>query len=485
MELNDIIPILSKFLGIGVWIILLFLTLKNPLFRSITGLKDASGWWTTLAVILELMIPLVFYLSGIINNFVFLIILLILFAFSLNDIIEKNPYDLINNYGVLIKSTGVIGIGSIVMMMTMLPKNDTETPDKASLLKVFLLIANLLLFAVVTAVVITSLVWLGSSNIGIANAISTTLLGLIVLIASTLVVTLGMNQIKEFFNWCCPTFSYANLIFQIISYIPCGILDIFKALKHQYKITTSVSWLLILAEIILIALYFGVDKFKKYVNTRDGKILLHEPTYLNNEKVLGTYEFLNEVDGELTREDLGDKKPIVDVNISGNEMQLDIIKNKTTIKTPFTYNYALSSWIYLNPVAPSTCPADEDWISLLNYGNKPNILYNTRKNCMRIMMQYEANKSKVIYDINNIKLQKWNHLLINYSGGTLDVFLNGKLQSSTSGTIPYISADTVSSGQNHGVSGGISQVIYYPKSLSIQKIEGLYNSYKNINPPII
>jgi len=485
MELGDIIPILSKFLGIGVWIILLFLTLKNPLFRSITGLKDVSGWWTTLAVILELMVPLVFYLSGIINNFVFLIVLLILFAFSLNDIIEKNPYDLINNYGVLIKSTGIIGIGSIVMMMTMLPKNDTGTPDKASLLKVFLLIANLLLFAVVTAVIIMSMVWLGSSNIAIANAISTTLLGLIVLIASALVITLGMNQIKDFFNWCCPTFSYANLIFQIISYIPCGILDLFKALKHQYKITTSVSWLLILAEIILISLYFGVDKFKKFINTRDGKILLHKPTYLNNERVLGTYEFLNEVDGQLTRTDLGDNKPMVDINVAGNEMQLDIIKNKTTIKMPFTYNYALSSWIYLNPVAPIRCPADKDWVSILNYGDKPNILYNTRTNSIKIMMQYEANKSKTIYEIKNIKLQKWNHLLINYSGGTLDVFLNGKLQSSTSGTIPYISADTVSSGQDGGVSGGISQIIYYPKSLSIQKIEGIYNSYKNINPPII
>ena len=60
-----------------------------------------------------------------------------------------------------------------------------------------------------------------------------------------------------------------------------------------------------------------------------------------------------------------------------------------------------------------------------------------------------------------MKLQKWNKFLINYDGGTLDIFLNDKLLSSSSSIAPYMTLDVVSVGANNGINGGIRNVVYF------------------------
>ena len=83
-----------------------------------------------------------------------------------------------------------------------------------------------------------------------------------------------------------------------------------------------------------------------------------------------------------------------------------------------------------------------------------------------------------------MKLQKW-HNDLNYVGGTIDVFLNGKLVGSVGRMAPYKTFNNLIVGQDKGNSGYICSVVYYPNYISNSKISLNYNYLKKKNPPII
>jgi hypothetical protein len=60
-------------------------------------------------------------------------------------------------------------------------------------------------------------------------------------------------------------------------------------------------------------------------------------------------------------------------------------------------------------------------------------------------------------------LQKWNDILINYSNGIMDIFLNGELVNSSNNVVPYFNLDNLTVGENDGIKGGIRNVIYNKK----------------------
>ena len=48
-------------------------------------------------------------------------------------------------------------------------------------------------------------------------------------------------------------------------------------------------------------------------------------------------------------------------------------------------------------------------------------------------MQQGQDGIKNVYKTTELKMNKWNHFLLNYTGGTLDTFINGELHSSEPG----------------------------------------------------
>lgn len=102
--------------------------------------------------------------------------------------------------------------------------------------------------------------------------------------------------------------------------------------------------------ILLILLYiFGPFLYNK-LNLQGGELLVNKPVNTNQSYLLGTYEELNGSD-------------------------------------TFDYQYAISAWIYINSDAPNTSDAYNKYTSILNFGGKPNVLYNGKTNSLMVTME--------------------------------------------------------------------------------------------------
>ena len=246
----------------------------------------------------------------------------------------------------------------------------------------------------------------------------------------------------------------AALIKNCVLYIPCLIIQLTDYLKYEYSITTKSSVILLFVMITIIVLHFLIPYFQSILNDRNGKQLVTTPIYTSIYKTHGSYE---ELSGRINSQS----------------------------ETKYDYRYALSFWFYVNPQPPSTNNNYSKYTSILNYGNKPNILYKADENKVMIKMTQGKNKEKKIFIEETLPLQKWNHFVVNYNGGTLDVFLNDELVGSKIEVVPFMTHDVVSSGEVNGIRGGLCNVKYFDYTLLKNDISNIYNSLKGKNPPII
>ena len=266
-----------------------------------------------------------------------------------------------------------------------------------------------------------------------------------------------------------------SVIMNTIFYIPCVFTNVFDYIMSifigNYDSNTTGYLALSTLIIILLVMYFSYPFLYNKINLQGGKQLVNAPIPINTSQDYGTYETLNDDNKEMTTED-----------------------------KIYNYNYAISFWFYIDALPPNTNSSYKTYTSLLNYANKPNVLYNAEKNTLIITTNQKdlqattENKfiqfvegdvdNRILYENNNVLLQRWNNIIINYNGGVLDVFINGELQRSNIGVLPYYTLDALTIGTNDGISGKICNVVYFSKSLTHNNMFYLYNMVKDENPPI-
>ncbi len=301
-----------------------------------------------------------------------------------------------------------------------------------------------------------------SGRSGIASFILSIFLILCVfiLIYKTIFVKLPSNNANKAKN------GFFNLIINLIFYIPClfsGVFDgIMKTLVSGYNSTTTGNVLILIVTMCLLILYIYLPKIQHNVNLQGGKQLVENPVNTNTMHSLANY-----------------------IELNGSEH--------------FDYHYSISFWLFIDSNAPNTNPSYNQYTSLLNYGGKPNILYKAKTNTLIITMDqkdlakesknklldFDDNGNRIIYTNKNILLQKWNNIIVQFNGGTLDVFLNGDLVKSSIEVIPYMKLDMLTIGSDGGVNGGICNVVYHKTPLTITNIYYIYKNVKDKNPPVI
>jgi hypothetical protein len=282
------------------------------------------------------------------------------------------------------------------------------------------------------------------------------LLFTIVLITISIIYILCKPLISNILNKAkTQPISLLSFALNLVIFIPCLLEQFMYYLKNQYNLTSKPVWMLLGVEFILIILWVIIPIVFHMITTHDGKQLLSEPKYLNMEHTLGNFENLH----------------------------VETIKKHGRFK----YHYSLSAWIYINPQPPNTSSAYTKYTSLLNYGNKPNVQYNGKLNSFRVMAQVgKENQGDLveIFETKDIIYQKWNNIVINYDGGTMDVFLNGELVGSRPNIVPYMTYENITCGTKDGIQGGICNVTYFNSVMKKSTILLMYKLLRDKKVPL-
>jgi hypothetical protein len=402
------------------------------------------------------------------------ILIFVGFLLLLTALYIVNPFNIMSNYfGIIIFISIFIGAFIITMISwyNYAYKKDTKdskemgnteetTPPpinyfRKSLIFLFLgVIAGLLLYLFIYTI----------NPLSTQNSFITFILNVIIIIIILALIykIFNINNNNSSFS---GIFTFIIYLFSLIPKFFIAIFDFFKKLflspkNFNYNSATTTIILLLIALIILYILY-KMPYWKQKINLQGGKQLINLPVNLFDRNIIASYK-----------------------QLTGGDT--------------FEYQYAISFWVFINSYPQNGNYSYKTFISLLNYGDKPNILYNPQKNSLMVTVQrkeivdinnkkfdLDENGNRIIYIKENFLLQKWNNIIINYSGGTLDIFLNGELVKSTIGIIPYMSLDNLTVGEENGVGGGISNLVYYNNSLTSSNIYYIYNMVKNKAPPVI
>jgi hypothetical protein len=304
--------------------------------------------------------------------------------------------------------------------------------------------------------------------------------------------------------------SISLFILKILKYIPCFILDVVDAAKREFNLTTKPVWILLAIESVLIGVYFLAP------------IIMQATVYKNSLTVLPGVSDLRKY------RDLGSLENVGIVRTSE-------CSNKTKRK----YDYAFSAWLFFSPHPPSVAKGSSKFVPVLDVNGTPTVSYKAATNELQFTLrinerggedegaaaqaqstgasvtnanaaaeyEYEydveemgdgtdaaaAQKPKdappiinsvVVHTIQNVPLQRWNHLFYNYDGANIDIFLNNELVVTLTDYVPAIEYGGIKCGAPSGVIGNIANITVFNHHVTKDVISGIYMSHKDASPPV-
>ena len=395
--------------------------------------------------------------TGIIKYF--LLAVFLFYAWFTFYIYYKNSFEFLTTYKTL-SILGFLTIGFILLLLVIYSLSggsgvEQTSPYVAFISKIGAYFAG---FAVVMGIIIYALskiMSIPSTTVQIVSIVNFLLLmGLVALILSIFNFNTSSNLTISSNNGLG---FIVDFIVKLVLYIPCFIIDCSNVLREQLQLAKKeyTVVIILLIEIALIASKFLIPKLFNTVINSDGVALTNKVYPL-------------------------EMKSMVSIPLTMKLMNKNL-------------NYGVSSWIYIHPVPNNTNEAYIQNTSLINCGNVPDIQFNAEKGALIFAIDVTdvnggkrtviAPDKKTGKDI-KIIYSKWNHVYVNFLDGGMDVFINGDLVISEPNIIPYQNPNGVIIGSSPGIYGEMCSLVYYKTPVLAQNVKLMYESMKNMNPPV-
>jgi hypothetical protein len=428
---------------------------------------SSKVWYSILGCIIYLITFVLYYkiitknMKNVLMFFiVFILFISIILLINSSNVIKDSYFNVSSYLYAMIAYMFLFSIGTIMIYVMSYDDKVNATFKQILTYSLFILFGIFFLFSLINWV-IQFFDTFSTKSDG-----TTSVVGIILnfaIIITIMAILFKMISYSDYYNES----PLLQVIIGSVFYIPCFLISVINRVTGYYKETkipkvegfhvNLTDIILLVMIIVLYILYFYLPTIYTNYSSQGGKMLIQEPIYLNNTKVL--------------------------------------INHSSLVKIEKSYSYGLSCWVFIDG-GSSVNSANDKLCSILNYGNKPNLKYKGKNNTF--VITYDDNKDDVdnkynldefgniiIYETTELLLQKWNNIIFNYNSGIIDIFINGELKQSYEGKIPYMTNDNIVSGENDGIHGGICNVVYYNNALTMDKISNIYNSVKMLNPPIL
>ena len=370
-------------------------------------------------------------------------ILISVWVYGMFYLFGKDPYKIATTYRITSTSLTMFGLFLLLMTFTFIRtrkqifKNVPDASNSPNFPSIFGFNLKIIIIAVIGYYLIQSF-WGAFFKImeqGFAKSIVSVILDAIMVGG---LIALGYKLLSStILNRFGKTKSLLLLIVNFILYIPCQITKVFEYIHQQVNITPNVTWFILLVELTFVLGYFAFPYLTKLAMEKNGILMQKEPIYLNRETVLASVF------------ELKPKENTSWLNNFDPDKKVD-------------YNFSISSWLRINPQPPNAIGNKNETVPILSYGGKPNIIYNVRDNRFEVSVIKKDGSQHIVYSDDNFPLQKWNHIVLNFESGTLDVFMNGTLLISETGLLTPRNNEPIIAGDKRGVEGAIRNVYYFP-----------------------
>ena len=467
---------------IAIFICILIFVYANPLKQALDGISAFPVTVISIAIIVLLVMS---YNKFYFNKYsIQLAAFIVLVAMG----IYYNPFSIFTTHVVpsMIMIVTVISILILFMSMQQTTEDAVNAPENGQLTFI-----TILSYAIVAGLMIGGGIYAHEHATAISDPVFYILL--VVTLAIIYKVMVGSGYTKN--N------PYITLLFDVIFYIPCILVDVIdyfsQAVLQTYSTTSKTMVILLVIEVALLMLYLIVPYmknklYKSFYIGENAKLLVNSPMRVNSENVIASFIQLNCPD-MLTNDVVNPSDLYPEVKIDENGKPKLKRNGKEVCQSD--YNYGLSIWFNMDAISPSAGAAYNEDTQIFKYGNKMVVKYNPSINTLIVEAQTlkldndgstendERNEATVVYKNENVMLQKWNHLVINYSSGYVDVFLNGKLDGAKIQILPFMRNDSLIVGTGNGISGRVTGLIYFKHPMSAMSIKYMYEKFKTETPP--
>jgi hypothetical protein len=263
---------------------------------------------------------------------------------------------------------------------------------------------------------------------------------------------------------------WTGFILNFILYIPCLVDDFMEYMKGQFAITSNITYILLGIQVLLITGYMVLPSLLSSPLKGSAFPIMNEANFLDSRKGLVDER---QIDFTVIKDVYGH-------NPHNPDLDKDLVKKKAFESGKNTFT--LSMWVYLNQ--QDTNISESCDLKVFSYDDHPTINYagvENGKNKLNLKLNGDSNSFEV-----NIESQKWNNIVFNYNGNTVDIFINGDLVKTHTDTngLDIKETDVFKYGNDKELDGAICNIKYYKKPLTKYQIVNIYNLLNGQNPPI-